>query len=512
MLTFTGIRNFHASLRTCRNFKFKLVAGRRGRHTFRGTHSDPTRFVPSLHSRGCPSHKTLSPNACTMNDGHTESDDCGSDDEAIAMMVIDGTLPGFSIRGEKAVALSFPRVRRANKDRDFNESDRRFTRLYFGENPVYDENDFERRFRMPRGMFNRIFEGLNGKGIFVRREDACGKIGISPRMRIIAALRILAYGKAFDEMDELCEMSENSARESFYSFLDGITDVFGPEYLRHPNEEDLKRILSINAGRGFPGCLGSWDCQHWPWKNCPVAWAGQFKGKEKQPTVVLEAIADGELWIWGCNFGSPGSLNDINVLDTSPLRSAILEGKVLPGFKYVLNNKTRECTYYLVDGIYPLWAIFVTTISEPSNRKERRFSAAQEAHRKDVERAFGVLVSRWGLLAKPCTLWNRVIIRKVVQVAVILHNMIVQLRRGGYESQLCELFENAVNSGMFLDNAYNEKPFIWRTKQNMRCAGANETSWSNHIAVMDEKMKDDVAHFSLKKDLLDHIWSCFGEN
>tara|TARA_R110002050_G_scaffold32219_1_gene83027 strand:- start:2249 stop:2383 length:135 start_codon:yes stop_codon:yes gene_type:complete len=40
------------------------------------------------------------------------------------------------------------------------------------------------------------------------------------------------------------------------------------------------------------------------WKNCPVAWAGQFEGKEGQPTVVLEAVADHNTWIWHSFFGN----------------------------------------------------------------------------------------------------------------------------------------------------------------------------------------------------------------
>ena len=59
--------------------------------------------------------------------------------------------------------------------------------------------------------------------------------------------------------------------------------------------------------------LGSIDCCHWQWKNCPKAFEGQYQGKEGVPTVVLEAIADYDLWIWHAFFGIPGSCNDINV-------------------------------------------------------------------------------------------------------------------------------------------------------------------------------------------------------
>nr|XP_043611942.1 uncharacterized protein LOC122583623 [Erigeron canadensis] len=43
---------------------------------------------------------------------------------------------------------------------------------------------------------------------------------------------------------------------------------------------------------------------------------------------------------------------------------------------------------FLVDGIYPRYAMFVKTISHPTGEKRIRYAKAQEAARKDVERAF----------------------------------------------------------------------------------------------------------------------------
>lgn len=44
-------------------------------------------------------------------------------------------------------------------------------------------------------------------------------------------------------------------------------------------------------------------------------WNGKYKGKQKKLTVVLEAIGKRELWIWHAFFGSPGTFNNINILD-----------------------------------------------------------------------------------------------------------------------------------------------------------------------------------------------------
>jgi hypothetical protein len=50
-----------------------------------------------------------------------------------------------------------------------------------------------------------------------------------------------------------------------------------------------------------------------------------------------------------------------------------------------------------VGNFYPLWATFVKTNPEPQDDKKKYFAKAQEACWKDVERAFGVLQSRFAI-------------------------------------------------------------------------------------------------------------------
>jgi len=57
--------------------------------------------------------------------------------------------------------------------------------------------------------------------------------------------------------------------------------------------------------------------------------------------------------------------------------------------------------YYLVDNIYPDWAIFVKTIPKPQGPRRKLFAKCQEAARKDVERAIGVLKSRFAIICDP---------------------------------------------------------------------------------------------------------------
>ena len=122
--------------------------------------------------------------------------------------------------------------------------------------------------------------------------------------------------------------------------------------MRKPNNEDIARLLAHDKYRGFPSMLGSIDCIHWKWKNFPFAWKDQYCSHICEPTIILEAVASYDLWIWHAFFGLPGSNNDINVLERSYVFNELAEGRA-PAVDYSINGHDYTMRYYLADGIYP---------------------------------------------------------------------------------------------------------------------------------------------------------------
>ena len=84
-----------------------------------------------------------------------------------------------------------------------------------------------------------------------------------------------------------------------------------------------------------------------------MAWKGQYSSSHHgAPSLVLEAIASQDLWIWHAFFGVAGSNNDVNVLDQSPIFDDLLSGKASDA-PFTVNGNEYKFGYYLTDGIYP---------------------------------------------------------------------------------------------------------------------------------------------------------------
>ncbi|XP_021800718.1 uncharacterized protein LOC110744978 [Prunus avium] len=234
----------------------------------------------------------------------------------------------------------------------------------------------------------------NHDAYFVQKCDATGVLGLLPEQKLTTVIRMLAYGASADQVDEIPRMGKSTTLEALVRFCDAVETLYTRDYLRRPTPRDLQRLLQKTEARGFPGMIGSIDCMHWQWKNCPTAWQGDYGNRKGQKGIILEAIAGFDTWVWHAFFGVAGSQNDLNVLGQSPVFNEVLRGQG-PNITYQVNNTVYQTGYYLAGGIYPRWTTFVKSIPNPRSQKQKLFATYQEKYRKDVERCFGILQARW---------------------------------------------------------------------------------------------------------------------
>ncbi|XP_074378196.1 uncharacterized protein LOC141719722 [Apium graveolens] len=178
---------------------------------------------------------------------------------------------------------------------------------------------------------------------------------------------------AADSVDEYIRIGESTAIESLKRFVKAVVEVFGDKYLRRLNMEDTTRLLAVAEQRGFPDMLGIIDYR-------------------------------------------------------SNVFSELAEGRG-PEVNFSINGHEYKMGYYLADGIYHSWPTSVKTISDPQGNRRNYFAAAQEAVRKDVERTFGVLQSRFTIIRGPSHFWEIDTMKYIMMSCIILHNMMVKDER-----------------------------------------------------------------------------------
>ena len=369
---------------------------------------------------------------------------------------------------------------------------------------------------MPRTIFNKIYDELKVSNEFARKYNPVTRsYGIHTRVRFCAALQLLVSGNALDSVDQYFKMGETTAHEAMKSFCKLVIQKFGDRYLnRCPTMREKQDVLELMKRRGFPGAFASWDCKHFVWKNCPVAWNGtHYHHKDKKKSLILEAISDPFGYIWYYHFGEPGSLNDLNILDKSTMVGAILnqtfDTQVEP---YRIDNQQRDWLYFLVDGIYPKWSIFAKTIPEhlQVGEKETKYAARHEWVRKDVERCFGILIQRFGILERPLRSWYTDDIDSILRTCIILHNMVVEHAKPNFK------FNDAFDPlpfdnlpGQDPDNPEDPQLTMERFFSDTDGVAFAELPLGTRVTQVNDNMADKDMHEALKEDLINHIYKYY---
>nr|XP_043630217.1 protein ALP1-like [Erigeron canadensis] len=387
-----------------------------------------------------------------------------------------------------------PKIPRRTITRNHVEASTRLYNHYFAPQPIFPADYFRRRFRMPKEMFLRIVNDIyNFDAVqplpphfaFFHNAptDAVGRPTLNIFQKCTSAIRQLAYGSTVDQLDEYLEMGAQTSADSLNSFYKCVVQLYHAEFLRKPTQEDVNHVTAkYEAVHGFPGMLGIVDCMHWAWRNCPTAWQDQYtRGDKGHPTIMLEAVASYDLWLWHAYFGPAGSNNDINVLNESDLFDQLLQDRA-PAVNFTVNGQQFTKGYYLADGIYPEWATLVKSFKCPMDPKTSKFKRFQESARKDMERAFGVLQGRWRILqqgARPLSI-NK--IKRIMYTCVLLHNMVVK-------------YNGRAISPLDLELIPDNPP---------------TRSWDERVDIqlcMTWELRDRATHNRLRGALVEHIWN-----
>ena len=136
----------------------------------------------------------------------------------------------------------------------------------------------------------------------------------------------------------------------------------------------------------------------------------------------------------------------------------------------------------LADGIY--WATLVKSITLSMGNKRQYFARAQESARKDVERAFGVLQSRFAIVRGAARIWDTETLGLIMRACVIMHNMIVE------DEGIVDPDERFDYGG-----------------ENVEPSHDNSTRTLDEFINAHKRIRGQETHVQLKEDLIQHFWN-----
>jgi hypothetical protein len=168
---------------------------------------------------------------------------------------------GFSIAKAPNRERSLVQKIASIRDEYFVDNDE--IRLNGGIGKRYSEEEFERRYRMPRSVFNEVFAVVSQDSYFCERKDATGKPGAFPIQRVVSVFRQLCNSLSSDCVEEYTGIIESTSNEALKMFCNVLIHYLGEKYLRRPTAADPKMLERAYSLKGFSGCIGCLDCAGW---------------------------------------------------------------------------------------------------------------------------------------------------------------------------------------------------------------------------------------------------------
>jgi hypothetical protein len=111
--------------------------------------------------------------------------------------------------------------------------------------------------------------------------DVTNRERISTDAKILISLKYLAYGCSVNAFRDYFQLGESTAMLCVKTFIKVISNsMFCERYFSFFTPTDAKQVEALHHEKhGIRGMLGSLDCSHFVWGNCPVAHHGHIRAR-----------------------------------------------------------------------------------------------------------------------------------------------------------------------------------------------------------------------------------------
>jgi Plant transposon protein. len=203
---------------------------------------------------------------------------------------------------EEQLVLLPAKVRKAQAQNQFTVLEDQYNSVFYktyilpslqDNSPIHDVATtigkmFQRLFRVPFCVFKEICSGIRGHHVIPKHGyGAKGSETVKLPLLVLGALRILGSGCTFDAQEELTGVSRDTHRKFFHDIFCTWGQHVAKDIITMPDDENsVCHVMALYERQGLPGCVGSVDCVHVCWDQCPASMHSTCKGKDKYPTTL----------------------------------------------------------------------------------------------------------------------------------------------------------------------------------------------------------------------------------
>ena len=270
--------------------------------------------------------------------------------------------------------------------------------------------------------------------------------------KVLVCLKTLGSGSFQNCSKDFVQVSQPTVSKILTAFTKSMVKL-APKFIFMPKERGdiIETKQNFYQFAGFPGVIGCIDGTHIP-IVAPHDDEFAYVNRKKFHSINVQAICDANLVFMDVVAKWPGSNHDSFILLTSAIHDEFERGKF--GDSWLLG-----------DSGYPLKQWLITSIPAPSTPAERKFNVLHRKTRCLVERAFGVLKSRWRIMDHTggSLCYSPAKAAKITVTCCVLHNI---CRRHGTPILGSQPLASPLNVEDE-DHGANNVPSGWRQRQRI---------------------------------------------
>ena len=279
--------------------------------------------------------------------------------------------------------------------------------------PRYLDDTFKSHFRFRKESVEKLTRRLINHHNFQQHQTG-GREPVPILKQVCIFLWYCATTDQLRELGDRFNVSNSTAHGIVRRVFNAIIDCLLPHVIKWPSGNRLREVMEgFKLLKNFENVIGAIDGTH-----IPILGQGQnndaYINRKGYSSIVLQSVCDHQLMFTDCYVGWPGSVHDARVFNNSVLAKEISEK---PQLYFPFDSNM------LGDGAYKLESFLLTPFKGSCLQSHQAvYNKAHASTRNVIERAFGVMKSRFFRLTEKIHLRNTKEISRLVMAICTLHN------------------------------------------------------------------------------------------